>query len=156
MAKLIEFKSNEAELFEALSVIFFTADQPNPSELKESIKAEDIFEKFGVPATESKFRTVDCPHCRQRMFQMPRIYTLTGPVDIIVEDKVLDYIQSRFDKWQVIGDNKMKRPFVQLRERFEDVKKSKLDDYDKIQAYIKQRDAAVPVQAYSSENAVLE
>ena len=64
MAKLLEFKPEESVLFEALSVVFFVADQPTPAENKASIKAEDLFEKHGIEAKDSKFKTVACPACR--------------------------------------------------------------------------------------------
>lgn len=143
MAKLVEFKSSEADLFEALSVIFFTADQPAPAENKASIKAEDAFDKYGIPTKESKFKTVECTFCKQRMMISPRIYTLPegAGADLILDDKVFDYMQSRFDKWQAIPDAKLKRPFEELKDRFEEAKKSKLDDFDKIAAHLKERDA---------------
>ena len=152
MARLIEFKSSESELFEVLSVIFFTADQPSPAENKASIKAEDAFDKYGVPTKESKFKTIDCTFCKQRIMISPRIYTLpagTG-ADLILDDKVFDYIHTRFDKWQVILDSKLKRPFEELKDRFDETKRSKLDDFDKIRKYLEDRDAKLEYAAGSS------
>lgn len=146
MARLIEFSSKEAGLFEALSVVFFVADAPSPGENKASIKAEDAFEKYGVPATDSKFKTVACPACGQRVARIPRIYTLPEGkgADMILDDKVFDYIHGRFEKWERISDPNMKRPFELLKDRFDDAKKSKdLDDFDKITAYLTARDKPV-------------
>lgn len=144
MARLIEFKSTEAELFEALSVVFFVADQPAPAENKASIKAEDLFEKYGVPAIESKFKTAQCGFCGMRMAKMPRIYTLPEGkgADFTLDDKVFEYMESRFDKWQQIADPAMKRPFETLKDMFAAAKsKDAPQDYDAITDYIKKRDA---------------
>ena len=149
MARLIEFSKNDAELFEALSVIFFVADQPAPNENKASIKAEDAFDKYGVPTTESKFKTVNCSFCGQRVMKTPRIYTLPEGqgADLILEDKVFEYMNGRFEKWQQITDPAMKRPFEALKDKFADAKSAKdLDDFDKIQAYLKVRDAKAAAQ----------
>src|SRR3990167_2346042 len=144
MAKLIEFKPEDSALFEALSIVFFVADQPTPAENKASIKAEDLFEKYGVEARDSKFKTVACPACSQRVMVNPRIYTLpegTG-ADMVIEDKVFDYIYSRFDKWQQIIDPALKRPFETLKDIFEAAKNNKsLDDFDKIKTYLADRDS---------------
>ena len=143
MAKLLEFKKDESELFEALSVIFFVADQPSPAENKSSIKAEDAFDKYGVPATDSKFKTVNCGFCQQRVMKMPRIYTLPEGkgADMILDDKIFEYIASRFEQWKQITDPALKRPFETLKERIEAAKSNKsLDDYEKITAYLKARD----------------
>lgn len=151
MARLIEFKKTEAELFEALSVVFFVTDQPTPAENKASIKAEDMFEKYGIPAKESKFKDASCGFCGSRLARMPRIYTFkedSNGVDLILEDKIFDYIESRFDKWQIITSPALKRPFETLRERFEKAKNNKdLSDYDQIAAYIKSRDTVVVSKA---------
>lgn len=142
MAKLIEFKSTEAGLFEALSVIFFTSDQPSPAETKASIKAEDLFEKYGILTKDSKFKTVSCSFCGQRIAVVPRIYTLPEGkgADLILDDKVFEYMDGRFEKWQVITDPAMKRPFDTLRDRFAEAKANKkLDDLDSIMEYLKAR-----------------
>src|SRR3990167_6232214 len=149
MAKLLEFKPEESVLFEALSVVFFVADQPTPAENKASIKAEDLFEKHGIEAKDSKFKTVACPACRQRVMVNPRIYTLPEGrgADIKMDDRIFDYIYSRFDQWKVIVDPALKRPFEALKEKFEEAKSNKnLSDYDQIEAYLKKRDAAPAAQ----------
>lgn len=148
--KLIEFKAGEGELYEALSIIFFGADGPSPKELKASIKAEDAVEAAGVEIKDSKFKLSQCPFCRQRNSINPRIYTLPEGkgADLILEDRIFDYIASRFDAWQVIPDAKLKRPFVELQDRFDAAKSNKdLDDLTKITEYIKTRDAAPVVLA---------
>ncbi len=143
MARLIIFKSTEYELFEALSSIFFLTDQPTPAEVKASIKSEDLFDKFGVPAKDSKFKTAACSYCGSRLGRMPKIYTLPEGkgADLILDDKVFDYLESRFEKLQQIPDPAMKRPFDTLRTRFEDAKNAKnLQDFDQILTFLKMRD----------------
>lgn len=143
MARLLEFKKDEADLFEALSVVFFVADQPSPAENKSSIKAEDAFDKYGVPAKDSKFKTVNCGFCEQRVMKMPRIYTLPDGIgaDMVLDDKVFEYIESRFEKWKQITDPAMKRPFEALKERIDAAKANKeLQDFDAISKYLKARD----------------
>ncbi len=142
LARLIVFKQNEAELFEAFSSIFFLTDQPAPTEIKASIKAEDLFEKFGVTPKESKFKTAACGYCGTRLGRMPKIYTLPEGkgADLVLDDKVFEYMESRFNKMQQIIDPAMKRPFDILQTRFDDAKTSKLEDYDSISAFLKARD----------------
>ena len=143
MARLIVFKQDEAELFEAFSSIFFLTDQPAPTEVKASIKAEDLFEKFGVIPKESKFKTVACGYCGTRLGKMPKLYTLPEGkgADFILDDKVFEYLESRFSKMNQIVDPAMKRPFDTLQTRFEDAKNEKsLQDYDQITAFLKARD----------------
>ena len=142
--KLVEFKPNEGDLYEALSVIFFGADGPSPKELKASIKSEDAIEAAGVEMKDSKFKLSQCPFCRQRNSINPRIYTLPEGrgADLILDDNVFDYIHSRFEIWQMITDTKLKRPFVELQERFDTAKANRdLDDITKINEYIKKRTA---------------
>ena len=152
MARLVEFTKKESELFEALSVVFFGADTPEPKEIKTSIKAEDLFIKHGKETKDSIFKLAKCPLCGMRAGINPRIYTLpenTG-CDLIMDDKVFDYIFSRFDKWQAIIDNCLKRPFSDLQDRFEKAKKNEeLDDYNKIAKYIATRDQEPVLQADS-------
>jgi len=146
--KLVEFKAGEGELFEALTVVFFGADTPSPKELKASNKAEDAIEQHGIEAKDSKFKTVNCPLCRQRAGINPRIYTLPDGkgADLVLDDKVFDYILSRFDMWSQIVDPKLKRPFVELQDRFEAAKSRQdgsgkpLDDIDRIKKYLEKRD----------------
>lgn len=143
MAKLVEFAPSESDLLEAFSVIFFTADTPAPNEVKSSIKAEDWFEANCDPAPDSKFKTVACPFCGVRIAKNPRIYTLKSGrgADFVVDDKVFEYVAGRFDKWTQIVDPSLKRPFVELRERFDAAKSRRdLDDFDKIKAHIAARD----------------
>ena len=142
MAKLLEFKAEESALFEALSVIFFGSDQPTPAENKASIKAEDLFEKYGVESRDSKFKFSACPACRQRVAVNPRIFTLPEGcgADLKMDDKVFEYIHSRFEQWKIIPDPALKRPFEALKDKFEAAKTNRdLDDYDKIEAYLKKR-----------------
>ena len=142
--KLVEFKPGEGDLYEAFSVIFFGADGPSPKELKASIKAEDAIEASGVETKDSKFKLSQCPFCRQRNSINPRIYTLPEGkgADLILDDKVFEYMHSRFDIWSAIADTKLKRPFVELQERFDTAKANKdLDDITKITAYIQTRNS---------------
>lgn len=143
--RLLEFKQNEGELYEALSVIFFGADGPSPKDLKVSIKAEDIIEQHGIETRDSKFKLSQCPFCRQRNSINERVYTLFEGrgADLILDDRVFDYIHSRFDQWQIIPNAKLKRPFAELLDRFEAAKANKdLDDADKIRKYIDKRDTS--------------
>ncbi len=149
--RLIEFKASEAELFEALTIIYFSSDAPDPkTELKASIKAEDILSAY-PESKDSTLKMVGCPFCRKAVFGNPRIYTLPEDrgTDLILDDRVFDYIFSRFSAWEKIVDAKMKRPFAELQERFDAAKTRKgfdekpLDDIERIQAYIAKRDAPV-------------
>lgn len=144
--KLVEFKPNEGDLYEALSVIFFGADGPSPKELKASIKSEDTIEAAGIEIKDSKFKLSQCPFCRQRNSINPRIYTLPEGkgADLILEDRIFDYIHARFDAWQMIPDAKLKRPFAELQDRLDAAKSNKeLDDITKINEYLRKRDSAV-------------
>ena len=146
--KLVEFKAVESDLYEALSVVFFGADGPSPKELKASIKAEDAIEAAGVETKDSKFKLGQCPACRQRNSINPRIYTLPDGkgADLILDDKVFEYIHARFDVWSAIPDTKLKRPFVELQERFDAAKSNKdLDDATKINEYLKKRNSLTSV-----------
>ena len=147
MAKLIEFKKTESELFEALSVIFFTVDQPSPAENKSSIKAEDLFQKYGKETKESQFKNTNCGFCGNRIGHNPRIFTLPegSGADLVLDDKVFEYMESRFDKWQSIIDSKLKRPFEELKDRFAAAKTAKnLQDFDGIMSHLKTRDVLSP------------
>ena len=145
--RLVEFKADEAELFQALSIVFFGADVPEKGNIKASIKAEDEFSKY-PEIKDSAFKPVRCPFCRTVRFTNPRICTLPDGkgADLILDDKVFDYILGRFDAWQQIEAPKLKRPYVELQERFEAAKTRKgfdekpLDDFKSIQVYIEKRD----------------
>ncbi len=154
MARLIVFKSTESELFEALSSIYFLTDQPSPAEVKASIKSEDLFDKFGVIAKDSKFKTAACSYCGSRIGRMPKIYTLPEGkgADLILDDKVFDYLESRFDKLQQIPDPAMKRPFDALRTRFEEARNDKnLQEFDQIAMFLKTRDVTQKVSVSNME-----
>src|SRR3990167_11357717 len=141
--RLIEFKPGESDLYEAFSVIFFGADGPSAKDVRMSIKAEDAIEAHGVEMKDSKFKLSQCPFCRQRNAISPRIYTLPDGkgADLILDDRVFDYMHSRFDQWSVIADARLKRPFADLQDRFDTAKNNRdLDDSDKIRKYIEKRD----------------
>ena len=143
--KLIEFRPGESHLFEALSVIFFGADGPSPKQLHASIKAEDAFINYGIETRESLFKMAACPYCNQRIGQYERVFKLPDGkgADMLLEDRVFEYIHSRFDAWTMIRDSHMKRPFAELQARFAVIASNRsMDDIDKIIKYIEQRDSA--------------
>ena len=141
--KLIEFKADESALFEALSVIFFGADGPSPKQLHASIKAEDAFIQHGIETRESVFKMAACPYCNQRIGQYERVFKLPDGkgADMILEDRVFEYIHSRFEAWTMIRDAHLKRPFAELQERFAAIAANRdVDDIFKIRKYIENRD----------------